>query len=586
MTHTKRLAAASVALIAAASLFFGGCKKYDDTAVWEKLNELETRLSVVEGLVGNLNSDVSAMRTIVNTLDKRLYVTGIVTINGGYKISFSDGSSYSLTGSNGGSGIDAPIIGVGADGGVYYWTQTVDGKTSWLLDETGNRVPVAGSSKPVLSVSGDGYWIVSYDGGAHFDYILDQNGQRIKASCDCVSFFQSVTYNNGILTFVLADGTTIPIEVHRDERIDSVVPEDLQAKISDYIPLYTGDNPPELDNAYIATPFIAVYCEDNGYAPGDQVYDMVMLFRNFDVKKKTLDYYSQSGTASSKAIGAYISGSGNYFTAFFNTTGESNGISTKTALVISGIVVDGGIKNLHYAFVLVDKGNDPNNVIMAKGVYRVFKDKDDFSEETEWTFGGIPPKPIDLGLPSGTCWANYNLGASTAEDYGDYYAWGEVTTKSTYYWSNYKWCNGAETSLTKYCTSSNYGKVDNARTLNLADDAAYAVLGDKWRVPTVNQFAELCNTSSCSWSWTSKNGVKGYEVKSKSNGASIFLPAAGVFFEKDVLKTGEYGYYWASSIENSAPSYAYILDSEIDGTISASRIALRYYGLPIRAVYK
>ncbi|MCI7430492.1 MAG: hypothetical protein MSS84_06410, partial [Bacteroidales bacterium] len=68
---------------------------------------------------------------------------------------------------------------------------------------------------------------------------------------------------------------------------------------------------------------------------------------------------------------------------------------------------------------------------------------------------------VDLGLPSGTKWATCNVGASTPEEYGNYYAWGETTPKAYYDWSTYKWCNGSKTTLTKYNTSSSYGTVDN-----------------------------------------------------------------------------------------------------------------------------
>ena len=82
---------------------------------------------------------------------------------------------------------------------------------------------------------------------------------------------------------------------------------------------------------------------------------------------------------------------------------------------------------------------------------------------------------VDLGLS--VKWATCNVGASKPEDYGDYFAWGETTTKSTYNWSTYKYCKGAYNNLTKYNTSSGYGSVDNKTTLELSDDAARANWG-------------------------------------------------------------------------------------------------------------
>ena len=141
------------------------------------------------------------------------------------------------------------------------------------------------------------------------------------------------------------------------------------------------------------------------------------------------------------------------------------------------------------------------------------------------------------------------MGAKTPQDYGNYYAWGEVTTKSTYAWSTYKYDDYNK--LTKYCSKSSYGKdgfTDTKTTLDLSDDAAYVNWGGKWRMPTKTQQDELFN--ECYWVWTesyNNSNVKGYIVyKAKSssdkckriyNGgtpsssysmsdAHIFLPAA------------------------------------------------------------
>ena len=85
-----------------------------------------------------------------------------------------------------------------------------------------------------------------------------------------------------------------------------------------------------------------------------------------------------------QGIGAYIRGSGSNFTAFFNTTGESLGISTKTALVISGTKTSDGIKDIYYAFVMVKKGEDPNHQLMEEGIFRVFHDQDGLAVNATW----------------------------------------------------------------------------------------------------------------------------------------------------------------------------------------------------------
>ena len=144
---------------------------------------------------------------------------------------------------------------------------------------------------------------------------------------------------------------------------------------------------------------------------------------------------------------------------------------------------------------------------------------------------------VDLGLPSGTLWATMNVGADSPEDYGDFFAWGETTTKSTYEWGNYKWCNGSEYSLTKYCTDSYYGIVDNKTELELVDDAAYINWGGDWRMPTSAEFQELIY--KCTWKWQEY----GYIVTGP-NGNSIYIPAAGYHMGY----SGLYCTYWSCSL--------------------------------------
>ena len=131
---------------------------------------------------------------------------------------------------------------------------------------------------------------------------------------------------------------------------------------------------------------------------------------------------------------------------------------------------------------------------------------------------------VDLGLPSGTLWATTNVGAANPWDYGDYFAWGETTPKSDYSWSTLKYCeDNTGDKFSKYNTYS-YGEIDNQTELEKNDDAATANWGSNWCMPTYDQIEELKDI--CTWTWTSRNGKNGYEVKGP-NGNSIFLPAAG-----------------------------------------------------------
>lgn len=186
---------------------------------------------------------------------------------------------------------------------------------------------------------------------------------------------------------------------------------------------------------------------------------------------------------------------------------------------------------------------------------------------------------VDLGLS--VKWATCNVGASKPEEYGDYFAWGETTPKSTYDWSTYKWCRGSRKKLTKYNNTSIYGTVDNKTTLELSDDAARANWGGSWRMPTRAEQDELCE--KCTWTWTTQNGVKGYKVTSKINGNSIFLPAAGYRSCGSLNKdAGSYGEYWSSSLDTDSSNLAWRV-SFYSVSVYGSNYG-RNYGFSVRPV--
>ncbi len=194
---------------------------------------------------------------------------------------------------------------------------------------------------------------------------------------------------------------------------------------------------------------------------------------------------------------------------------------------------------------------------------------------------------VDLGLPSGIKWANMNVGATSPEGYGDYFAWGETSPKEEVYdWSTYKWCNGSKDTQTKYCTSSSYGVVDNKTTLDLEDDAAHVNWGGSWRMPTKAEQDELRNTDNCTWEWkTNYNGtnVNGYLVTSKKNSNSIFLPASGYCSNASLSGVGSYSIYWSSSLYESSSNYAYSLYFN-SGYVGRNYDDCRFYGLSVRPV--
>ena len=179
---------------------------------------------------------------------------------------------------------------------------------------------------------------------------------------------------------------------------------------------------------------------------------------------------------------------------------------------------------------------------------------------------------VDLGLS--VKWATCNVGATTPEEYGDYFAWGETEPKEDYSWTTYKWCNGTKDTQTKY------GTVDNKTVLDKEDDAAAVHWGGNWRMPTKEEQDEL--REKCTWTWTIQNGVNGYKVTSKTNGNSIFLPAAGYRDGSALDYAGSVGYYWASSLYTSSPRYAYELRFD-SGNVDCNKIS-RCSGLSVRPV--
>ena len=194
---------------------------------------------------------------------------------------------------------------------------------------------------------------------------------------------------------------------------------------------------------------------------------------------------------------------------------------------------------------------------------------------------------VDLGLPSGTLWATCNVGANKPEEYGDYFAWGETESKSTYNDLTYKWFayetigTNRRFYATKYCTNETYGIVDNKTTLELSDDAAHANWGGNWRMPTAIEQNELY--SECTSNWTTHNGVNGYKFVG-SNGNSIFLPAAGYCSSIDeIQKLGEEGQYWSSSLDTTMSKFAYLFCCD-SNSIRYKSVGWRVVGESIRPV--
>ena len=167
---------------------------------------------------------------------------------------------------------------------------------------------------------------------------------------------------------------------------------------------------------------------------------------------------------------------------------------------------------------------------------------------------------VDLGLS--VKWATYNVGASIPEEYGNYYEWGETTTKTSY--------------KTENCYT--YGKSIGSIEGNSTYDVARAQWGGSWRLPTKEEFEELIER--CTWNWTTYKGVKGCKVTGP-NGNSIFLPAAG-WFGASLYGRGTYGYYWSATPGESYSYGAYGLS--FFGSNYYTSWNDRYYGHSVRPV--
>ena len=215
-------------------------------------------------------------------------------------------------------------------------------------------------------------------------------------------------------------------------------------------------------------------------------------------------------------------------------------------------------------------------------------------------YNGTVGTAVNLGLPSGTLWADHNIGATNPEDYGDYYSWGETATKETYDWSTYFDTNDDGATFGKY--NNDDGKTE----LETSDDVASQTWGGKWQMPTRAMIEEL--KSQCYWVWTTTyNGksVSGYIVYMAKTDADkgarvtsgsspspaydvatdphLFLPAAGARWGSELYNAGSYGFYWSRSLAPDDSKNAYNLHFR-SGDVWGYCTSSRDYGFAVRPV--
>jgi hypothetical protein len=219
------------------------------------------------------------------------------------------------------------------------------------------------------------------------------------------------------------------------------------------------------------------------------------------------------------------------------------------------------------------------------------------AQTSETNTGKAPEyaKALDLGLPSGTKWANMNIGANSEEECGLYFAWGEtvgyegvganqkLNDDHQFKWDFYKWGNGSKPFVTKYCTLPKSGTVDDKTVLEKEDDAATVNWGDSWRMPTKEEAEELIANTTLVEVKEFPNGQKAFYLVSKINGQSILLPVGGMrnYGQHQMLNT--FVRYWTSSIDQKHPIAAYSIHSHVIQKPKIEAIG-RFMGHNIRAV--
>ena len=195
---------------------------------------------------------------------------------------------------------------------------------------------------------------------------------------------------------------------------------------------------------------------------------------------------------------------------------------------------------------------------------------------------------VDLGLS--VKWAKCNVGAESETDYGSYFQWGDIEDKSNAdcSWATYKHCNGSETTMKKYNTSTSYGEnPDNKITLDPEDDAATQIMGGNWRMPTKAEFQELIDGTDNQWV-TNHNGtgVNGWKFTHKTDTSKyIFIPASGDRIDSSFRDQGSFSGVWSSSLYTPIHSEAWVLFFEFN-EIYADNEEFRYIGQTVRGVFK
>ena len=218
-----------LSVLCIATLLFASCSdEYDDSKLWQNVNDLKDRIASLEKTVQTMNSDISSIQSIVDAINARDYIVKIEELadKSGYTITFAKGNTITIKhGKDGIDGKDSPIIGIDIYEGIYYWTITTNENKTWLLDNDGNKLKVSGDNgiTPIIGVDSDGYWTI--DMGNGIQRLKDTNGDDVTAigqdgtdgkdGVDGSSFFNNVRYDDNFVYFTFTDGKVVSIPLSK-----------------------------------------------------------------------------------------------------------------------------------------------------------------------------------------------------------------------------------------------------------------------------------------------------------------------------------------------------------------------------------
>ena len=183
--------------------------------------------------------------------------------------------------------------------------------------------------------------------------------------------------------------TVTVTEPKASDPLENVIPSAISETFRKIMPIYTGTTPPDISGEYVCSPAILVGSslpdDDVFFGEDDLFDDMYFAFiKEANGKYSYIEMQGEYSSRESEDVTVVVVGTGNNFTAYFIATGESNDIPTKTATLISGTLTSEGIANFHYAFILLEKGDDLDGLLVPVNTYRIFVDGKDLAEREEW----------------------------------------------------------------------------------------------------------------------------------------------------------------------------------------------------------